>query len=82
MQRQMQQEPAVFVRGEVRNPVIPWTEDLTLARAILAADYVGRWDPHSFNLIRGNRTKRFSAAMLLSGEDAPLEPGDVIEVRR
>ena len=77
-----QQQAAVFIRGEVRNRVIPWTEDLTLARAILAADYVGRFDPHSINLIRGNRSKRFSTAMLLSGEDTYVEPGDIIEIRR
>jgi len=77
-----QQQPAVFIRGDVRNPIVPWSEDLTLARAILAADYVGRFDPHSINLIRGNRSKRFSAAMLLSGADTELEPGDIIEIRR
>ena len=79
---QQQQQPSVLVRGDVRNPVIPWSEDLTLARAILAADYVGRWDPHTVHLIRGNRSKRFSASMLLSGADADLEPGDIIEIRR
>ena len=72
----------MLVRGDVRNPVIPWTEDLTLARAILAADYVGRWDPHSINLIRGRRSKRFSTSMLLAGADTDLEPGDIIEIRR
>jgi hypothetical protein len=80
--QQMPQQLAVFVRGDVRNPVVPWSEDLTLARAILAADYVGRFDPHSINLIRGNRSKRFSAAMLLAGADTELEPGDIIEIRR
>ena len=79
---QMQGQLAVFVRGDVRNPVIPWSEELTLARAILAAEYVGRWDPHSINVVRGNRSKRFSPSRLLSGEDMDLEPGDVIEIRR
>lgn len=81
-QMQQQQQLAVFVRGDVRNPVVPWSEDLTLARAILAAEYVGRFDPHSINLIRGSRSRRFSTAMLLAGADTDLEPGDIIEIRR
>ena len=77
-----QQQLAVYIRGDVRNPVVPWSEDLTLARAILAAEYVGRFDPHTVHLIRGNRSQRFSAAMLLAGADTDLEPGDIIEIRR
>ena len=75
-------QPAVFVRGDVRNPVIPWDDELTLSRAILAAEYMGRWDPHSINVMRGRYSKRFSTSRLLSGEDMALEPGDVIEIRR
>ena len=73
---------AVFVRGDVRNPVIPWSEELTLARAILAAEYVGRSDPHSVNVLRGTKSKRFSTTRLLAGDDMDLEPGDVVEIRR
>ena len=75
-------QPAVFVRGDVRNPVVPWSEELTLARAILAAEYVGRTDPHSINVLRGGKSKRFSTLRLLAGEDMDLEPGDVVEIRR
>jgi hypothetical protein len=80
---EMQQgQLAVFVRGDVRNRVIPWNEELTLARAIMAAEYVGRWDPYSVNVLRGTRSKRFSTSRLLAGDDMDLEPGDVIEIRR
>ncbi len=83
MPQQMQQpELVVLFRGDVRNPRIPWTEELTLAHAILAAEYVGRWDPHSVNVIRGNRSMRFSTTRLLGGDDIDLEPGDIVEIRR
>ena len=39
------QGPSVTVNGEVRNRVVPWTEGLTLAKALVAADYYGAADP-------------------------------------
>jgi len=72
----------VQVRGAVRNPVIPWSEDLTLAGALVEADYVGRWDPLSVTVTRGRKVHRISAAGLLSGRDMFLEPGDVIDIHR
>src|SRR5262249_28043254 len=35
------QGPTVTVLGEVRNSLVPWTPDLTLAKAVLAAAYYG-----------------------------------------
>lgn len=80
----MMQDPrmAVMVRGDVRNSIVPWNEDLTLARAILAADYYGQRDPHSIALIRNGRSRRISTSRLLGGEDMFLEPGDIVEIRR
>lgn len=72
----------VHVRGDVRNRVIPWNEDLTLAGALVEADYIGRLDPLSVTVTRGRKVQRFSAARLLSGGDMFLEPGDVIDIRR
>src|SRR5438046_1770761 len=39
------QTRTVWVRGEVRNQLIPWNEELTLSKAILAAEYQGFLDP-------------------------------------
>src|ERR1039457_3365775 len=36
--------PSVTVNGEVRNRVVPWTEGMTLAKALVAADYYGAKD--------------------------------------
>ena len=83
MQEAMRQaQMVVQVRGPVRNPVIPWSENLTLAGALVEADYIGRMDPLSVTVTRGRKVQRFSAARLLSGVDMFLEPGDVIDIHR
>ena len=77
-----QAQMVVRIRGEVRNPIIPWSENLTLAGALVEADYVGRWDPLSVTVTRGRKVQRFSASALLSGKDMFLEPGDLIQINR
>jgi len=73
---------SVLVQGDVRNAIVPWTEELTLARAIVAADYIGKWSPHSIAVIRNGRSQRISTTRLLHGDDMYLEPGDIVEIRR
>ena len=81
--QQAQQNPVVYFRGLVRKPMVPWTEDLTLAKALLQAEYTGLWDPHLLLLTRQGETYRVDPKRLLSGqEDPPLKPGDLIEVQR
>lgn len=63
--------------------MVPWTEDLTLAAALIAAEYQGSWDPHSIFILRMGQTYRVNPKRLLSGTENPaLEPGDIVEVRR
>lgn len=77
------QQPTVLVRGEVRRPVVPWTEDLTLSRAIIAADYYARLAPMSIYITRNGKSRYVSPRRLLSGtEDPQLEPGDLVELRK
>lgn len=74
---------AVFLQGNVRNPTVPWTEDLTLAQAIVFAEYLSPQQPREILLIRQGRSFRINPRRLLVGQDNPLlEPGDVIELRR
>ncbi len=74
---------SVWVVGNVWNPIIPWTEDLTLARAIVAAAYRGSRDPSEIVLRReGQPAFHVTAAQLLKGVDFPLNAGDRIEVRQ
>jgi hypothetical protein len=81
MQQSQNQGPVVTVQGQVRNNVVPWTEDLTVAKAIVAADYFGRTDPREIILVRQRFAKRIDPRTLLSGTDVPLQPGDILELR-
>ena len=85
-QRQTQQQlyeskfPVVTMVGPVRNPKLDWTADLTLARAIVAAGYLGLGEPRTIILRRGGEEVLVTAKQLLAGEDWPLQAGDRIEV--
>ena len=79
----MNQEPAVFFRGMVRNPRVLWTEDLTLAQALLDAEWTGALEPTKIRITRQGRNHDVDVRRLLRGVENPLlEPGDVIEVFR
>jgi len=78
-----EQEPAVWFRGMVRHPRVPWRENLTLAQALAAAEYSGALDPTRINVIRQGQTYRVDPKRLLRGaEDPVLEPGDIVEIAR
>jgi len=72
--------PVVTVLGPVRNPTLDWTAELTLARAIVAADYQGIRDPRGIRLHRGQQQWQIDPRQLLAGQDWPLQPGDRIEI--
>jgi len=81
MAAQANQEPAVWFRGDVRHQRVPWTEGLTLAEALVTAQYTGNWDPHRITLTRQGEIFVINPRRLLRGQDNPeLEPGDSIEV--
>ena len=68
--------------GNVKTPVIPWTDDLTLVKALILADYQGRGDPGQIVVIRkGQPSIYVSAEQLFNGYDLPLEAGDRIQIR-
>lgn len=82
MSRRAQIEgPTVTVLGEVRNELVRWTADLTLAKALVEAEYVGRTDPTSIIIQRDGKAIPCDPRMLLTGQDVPLQPNDVIELR-
>jgi hypothetical protein len=74
------QGPCVTVNGEVRNHVVPWAEGMTLAKALVAADYIGSADPAQIIILRNGVGKRVEPRQLLSGVDIPLQPGDVVHL--
>jgi len=70
----------VTVIGEVKNPRIPWTSELTLAKAVVAAEYFGTKDPSEIVIVRQGKAMRYDPKKLLAGEDVPLEPQDLIQL--
>jgi hypothetical protein len=81
MMAMQQKATTVEIRGDVKNMTIPWTQDLTLAKAIVAAEYQGRHDPTSVLILRNGAGIEIKAAELLQGHDEPLLPGDIINIR-
>lgn len=71
----------VMVKGNVINSMVPWTDDLTVSRAILVAEYVGARDPVSISVRRDGELFFVSPTRLLQGIVDPwLEPGDILEL--
>jgi len=77
---QQAQGPSVTINGEVRNHVVPWTEGLTLAKAVLAADYCGAKDPGQLLIVHNGIATHVDPKQLLSGVDIPLQPGDIVQL--
>jgi len=71
----------VRVLGPVRQPEVMWTEGLTLAAAIVAADYTLPGEPRAIFILRQRERVFVDPKRLLRGEDVPLEPGDTIEIQ-
>src|SRR5438094_333266 len=59
------QTQTIWIRGEVRNQLIPWNEELTLSKAILAAEYQGFLDPKEIVITRKGETIRIHPKQLL-----------------
>ena len=65
--------------GPVENPVVPWSNGLTLAKAIVAAVYHSAVDPTMIVIKRAHQEIQIEPSRLLNGGDFPLLPGDVIQ---
>ena len=74
------QGPSVIINGEVRNHIVPWTEGLTLAAALVAADYYGAVDPSLIYLVREGKATLVDPKQLLAGKDVPLQAGDIVQL--
>jgi hypothetical protein len=83
MMVRMQQahEPSVRVSGPIRNPIVPWTEDLTLAKAIIVADYNKPTNPRQIIILRAGQPIVVDLAKFLAGEDVALQPGDIVDIK-
>ena len=82
-QQQLQQVRGTTVSfvGPVTNPNVPWTQGLTLANAIVAAGYTGAAEgPSHIFIVRNGQAIQVDPKQLMSGQDQPLEAGDVIQL--
>lgn len=70
----------VQINGPVRNPAVPWTQGLTLMKAIVAAEYGGATDPAEILILRRGVATRVDVQKLLGGKDFPLLPDDVVSL--
>jgi hypothetical protein len=74
-------EPQVRILGSVRNSVLMWTEGLTLARALVAAEYEKPNPPEAITIYRNNLPLHIDPQRVLQGEDYPLFPGDLVYIQ-
>lgn len=82
VEAQKRQAGISFV-GEVRNTTVPWSEGLTLAKAIVQAEYTGFIQPRQVVVTRSGQQYTINARDLLRGDEGPLlQPGDTVEIRR
>ncbi len=72
--------PSVVIAGPVRDSVVPWTPELTLAKAIVIAGYLAPKDPQRIAIIRNGEQIAIDPKALLGGEDVPVQSGDVIKL--
>jgi hypothetical protein len=68
----------IIFKGDVQNPMVPWTPEMTLAKAIVAAGYNGPTDPTSIIIVRNGKAMQVDPRKLLKGEDVPLQPLDIV----
>jgi hypothetical protein len=74
-------EPQVRVLGSVRNPVLTWSEGLTLARALVLTEYEKSTAPTLITIFRNNQPLQIDVQRVLQGEDYPLFPGDIVYIQ-
>ncbi|HLX70821.1 MAG TPA: hypothetical protein VKV04_14425 [Verrucomicrobiae bacterium] len=73
--------PEVKFLGHVGNPVVLWTDGLTLAKALVEAEYLEQNTPTAITIYRNGQGMRIDPQSLFSGQDYPLFPGDTIVIQ-
>ncbi len=81
LRQQLAQYSGITFIGSVQNPQVPWVAGLTLAQAVVTANYVGTQEPRAVIITRKGESAVLEANVLLNGTDIPLEVGDVVELR-
>lgn len=74
------QRNGITFTGPVLNPIVPWTESLTLAQAIVAARWSGLQDPRLVIITRAGERVEMTPSQSLAAAELPMEPGDQVEL--
>ena len=74
-------QPTVTLLGNVRKSSVPWTPDLTLAKALVEGEYTGASDPTEIYIVRAGMARPIDPSKLIGGQDIPLQAGDVVQVK-
>jgi hypothetical protein len=75
------QRTSIIVIGPVQNREIPWADGLTMAQAIVAANYSAHGNPKEIILLCRGESAGIDPTDLLRVHNVPLEPGDTITLR-
>ncbi|MCU0770572.1 MAG: hypothetical protein MUE94_02215 [Verrucomicrobia bacterium] len=70
----------VRVVGPFQRPILGWTAGMTVSQVILEAGYLESRQPSRILIQRGPTALTVDPSQLLEGQDAAVEPGDVIHV--
>jgi hypothetical protein len=81
MQQMQSHGPSVSFTGPVQSMVVAWHPGLTLAKAIISANYLGSGDPSAIVIHRYGQDIPIDPKTLLNGEDVPLQNGDTVEIQ-
>ena len=74
-------DPQVRILGSVRNPVLLWSDGLSLARALVLAEYQPNNPPTSITIYRNNQPLQIDPQAILNGADYSLFPGDIVYIQ-
>ena len=66
--------------GQVLVPIVPWSEGLTLAQAIIAARWTGLHDPRLVIVTRAGERVELTPNESLAAAEFPLAAGDEVEL--
>ncbi len=79
--QQQAQSPTVRVIGPVKNPIVPWIQGMNLSKALFDAGCFSNFNPTSIAIHRPGQDMDIDLQRFYAGDDYPVLPGDVIELR-
>jgi len=74
------EQNGITFTGPVLRRIVPWTEGITLAEVIAAAQWSGLGDPQLVIVTRGSGRVEMTPAEVLAAAQFLMEPGDKVEM--